>query len=47
MVREIECRTPETLDELSERIHSHEHQLIIEGTAMAIHNLWEQRSKES
>lgn len=47
VVREIECRTPETLEQLTERIHEQEHELIVEGTAMAIHNLWEQRSKES
>ncbi len=41
--REIECRTPETLQELEVRMHGHEHQLIVEGTAMAIHNLWEKR----
>lgn len=44
VVRKIECKTPETLDEFKTRIHSHEHQLILEGTAMAIHNLWEKRS---
>ncbi len=47
VVREIECRTPETLVELTERIHGHEHELILEGTAMAIHRLWEERSKNS
>ena len=47
VVREIECRTPETLEQLTERIHQQEHELIVEGTAMAIHNLWEQRSKGS
>lgn len=43
VVRNIKCKTPETLEELSARIHDHEHQLILEGTAMAIHNLWEKR----
>lgn len=45
VVRNIKCKTPETLEELSARIHGHEHELILEGTAMAIHNLWEKRSK--
>jgi len=44
LVREIECRTGETLDELTERIHEHEHQIIVEGTAMAIIKLWEERT---
>ncbi|KAH7412464.1 formyl transferase [Cadophora sp. MPI-SDFR-AT-0126] len=43
IVREIKCRTPETLEELSERVHEQEHELILKGTAMAIHNLWEER----
>ena len=45
VVREVQCKTPETLDELKTRMHLEEHQLILEGTAMAIHNLWEERSK--
>jgi phosphoribosylglycinamide formyltransferase len=45
VIRKIKCKTPESLDELKERVHSHEHELILEGTAMAIHNLWEKRSK--
>lgn len=43
--REIECRASETLDELTERVHAQEHELILEGTAMAIINLWKDRSK--
>jgi phosphoribosylglycinamide formyltransferase len=45
--REIECRAGETLDELTERVHSQEHQLIVEGTAMAIIKLWEDRGKST
>ena len=45
VVREVDCRTPETLEELKTRMHAEEHTLIVEGTAMAIHNLWEERSK--
>ncbi|TVY81074.1 Phosphoribosylglycinamide formyltransferase [Lachnellula suecica] len=45
VVREIQCKTPETLDELTSRIHEHEHELIVEGTQMAVHNLWEERAK--
>jgi phosphoribosylglycinamide formyltransferase len=47
VVREIECRTPETLEELTERVHEQEHELIVEGTAMAISKLWEDRGKKS
>ncbi|KAH8602868.1 formyl transferase [Bisporella sp. PMI_857] len=36
IVREIPCKKEETLDELEERIHAQEHQLIVEGTAIAI-----------
>lgn len=45
VVRKIKCNTPETLEELKTRIHEHEHQLILEGTAMAIIRLWEERSQ--
>lgn len=47
VVRQIKCRTPETLDELKGRIHAEEHQLILEGTQIAIHNLWAERSKDN
>jgi phosphoribosylglycinamide formyltransferase len=43
VIRKIKCKTPETLDQLKERIHEQEHTLIVEGTAMAIHSLWEER----
>jgi phosphoribosylglycinamide formyltransferase len=33
LVREIECREGEDLHQLEERIHSHEHELIVEATA--------------
>jgi phosphoribosylglycinamide formyltransferase len=47
VVREIECRTPETLEQLTERVHEQEHELTVEGTAMAIVKLWEDRGKRS
>jgi phosphoribosylglycinamide formyltransferase len=46
LVREIACKTPETLDELTNRIHEHEHQVIVEGTAMAIIKIWEDRGRK-
>jgi phosphoribosylglycinamide formyltransferase len=33
LVREIECREGEDLHQLEERIHSYEHDLIVEATA--------------
>lgn len=33
LVKEIECREGEDLHLLEERIHSHEHELIVEATA--------------
>ncbi|KAK4182300.1 formyl transferase [Podospora australis] len=33
LVREIECREGEELSELEQRIHSHEHELIVEAAA--------------
>ncbi|CAG8981698.1 hypothetical protein HYALB_00006571 [Hymenoscyphus albidus] len=47
VVRMIKCKPSETLDELETRVHAEEHQLILEGTQMAIHNLWGQRSKSN
>ncbi|QSZ28531.1 hypothetical protein DSL72_003029 [Monilinia vaccinii-corymbosi] len=44
LVREVECKSSETLDELEGRMHVVEHQLIVEGTAMAIQELWAQRN---
>lgn len=33
MTKEIECKEGETLEDLEQRIHSHEHELIVEATA--------------
>ncbi|KAI1002876.1 hypothetical protein K3495_g5328 [Podosphaera aphanis] len=41
--REVECRSTETYDEFEERMHEHEHQLIVYGTARAIMELWRKR----
>ncbi|KAI9055129.1 hypothetical protein LZ554_000094 [Drepanopeziza brunnea f. sp. 'monogermtubi'] len=43
VVRKIKCQMLESLDELTTRIHEHEHELILEGTAMAIIELWKKR----
>lgn len=47
VVREIQCKSSETLEELQNRIHEQEHELIVEGTKMAIIKLWEARRKKS
>lgn len=46
LVREIPCKSEETLEELTNRIHEQEHHIIVEGTAMAIIKLWEDRQKQ-
>jgi phosphoribosylglycinamide formyltransferase len=47
VVRKIKCQPSETLDELEARVHKEEHQLILEGTALAIINIWEARRTAS
>ncbi|TVY46749.1 Phosphoribosylglycinamide formyltransferase [Lachnellula occidentalis] len=44
VIRKIQCQVPETLDELKTRMHSHEHELIVEGTQLAISDLWQKMS---
>ena len=39
MTREIDCREGEKLEELEQRIHSHEHELIVEATAKVVGEL--------
>jgi phosphoribosylglycinamide formyltransferase len=36
LTREIECREGEDLHQLEERIHFHEHELIVEATAQVV-----------
>lgn len=36
MTREIECKAGETLEDLEQRIHSQEHDLIVEATAKVV-----------
>jgi phosphoribosylglycinamide formyltransferase len=45
LVREIECREGESLDQLKERIHSHEHELIVEATAKVAQEIVARRSE--
>lgn len=44
MTREIECREGEKLEELEQRIHSHEHELIVEATAKVVGELRAKRN---
>ncbi|TGO60479.1 hypothetical protein BOTNAR_0145g00040 [Botryotinia narcissicola] len=44
VVKEVECKNSESLEELETRMHAEEHKLIVEGTGMAIKELWAQRS---
>jgi len=39
MVQEIECREGESLEQLEERIHSHEHELIVKATAKVVEDI--------
>lgn len=43
MTREIECREGEKLEELEQRIHSHEHELIVDATAKVVGELLAKR----
>jgi len=45
LVREIECREGEDLHQLEERIHSHEHELIVEATAQVAREVLDRKSK--
>jgi phosphoribosylglycinamide formyltransferase len=45
VVREVEFRSGETLDELEARMHEVEHEAIVKGTGLAIVRLWEERRK--
>ncbi|KAK3995530.1 formyl transferase [Cladorrhinum sp. PSN332] len=45
LVKEIECREGETLHQLEERIHSHEHQLIVEAAALVAKEIQANKQK--
>ncbi|TLS26438.1 hypothetical protein PpBr36_05325 [Pyricularia pennisetigena] len=45
MVQEIECRQGETLEELEQRIHSHEHELIVKATAQVVKEIAETKKR--
>lgn len=43
VTRQVPCIEGESLEELTERMHAVEHQMIVEGTGLAVMHLWEQR----
>ncbi|KAK4467218.1 formyl transferase [Cladorrhinum samala] len=45
LVQEIECRDSETLHQLEERIHSHEHQLIVKAAGLVAKQIRDNKSK--
>ncbi|KAJ9157615.1 Phosphoribosylglycinamide formyltransferase [Pleurostoma richardsiae] len=45
MVQEIECREGESLEQLEERIHSHEHELIVKATAKVVGDILAKREQ--
>jgi len=47
VMREIPCKEGESLEELTERVHKVEHEIIVEGTGIAIEQLWEKRRGSS
>ena len=48
LVREVECKRGETLEQLENRIHEIEHRIIVEGTGLAISKkIWAERGQKS
>ncbi|KAK4656900.1 Bifunctional purine biosynthetic protein ADE5,7 [Podospora pseudocomata] len=45
LVKEIECREGEELEQLEQRIHSHEHELIVEAAAKVAGEILDKKNK--
>ena len=45
LVQEIECREGETLHDLEQRIHGHEHELIVKATAKIAEGILADKSR--
>lgn len=45
MTKEIECREGESLHDLEQRIHSHEHELLVAATAKVMGEILADKSK--
>ena len=46
LVKEIECRQGESLDDLTSRIHSHEHDLIVRATSKLAREIQNMKLKQ-
>lgn len=46
LVREIEFREGDELAQVEERIHSHEHELIVEATAKVVREILDARDRK-
>lgn len=47
LTREIECKEGETLADLEQRIHSHEHELIVKATAKVVGEILEEKKSRT
>lgn len=45
MTKEIECKEGESLEDLEQRIHSHEHELLVAATARVVGEILAESSK--
>lgn len=45
MTKEIECKEGESLEDLEQRIHSHEHELLVTATAKVIVEILAKKTK--
>lgn len=45
LFKEIECREGEALEDLEQRIHSHEHELIVKATAQVVKEIAESKER--
>lgn len=45
MTREIECKEGESLEDLEQRIHSHEHEVLVAATAKVVEQVLERKNE--
>ncbi|KAJ4394413.1 Bifunctional purine biosynthetic protein ADE5,7 [Gnomoniopsis smithogilvyi] len=45
MIKEIECKEGESLEDLEQRIHSHEHELLVAATAKVVAEILTEKTK--
>jgi len=46
MTKEIECQEGESLHDLEQRIHSHEHELLVTATAKVVEEILAEKSRK-